>query len=166
MSGNGIVNNTNLPKNFILYSTYTGENNGVKITGNGDLYGAIYAPDTEIKVTGNGDVYGSLIGEEITITGNGDVYYDEALKNLNSEIVQNMTFSKFYAGASASYTFNIFLDGSLLYIDSFNSKEEGFISASVKYTFNDYNSFVFGVMSQEDETYYLKYQLWMNYKVS
>jgi len=83
ISGNGIVNNSSLPEDFIISSTYSGGADGVKISGNGDLYGAVYAPDSEIKVSGNGDVYGSLIGDEVKITGNGDVHYDEALASLS-----------------------------------------------------------------------------------
>lgn len=77
--------------------------------------------------------------------------------NLNSEILQNITNSKFYAGASLSYTFNIFLDASVFYIDSFNS-EDAFSSIALTYTLNDYNSFILGAMNKEDETYYLKWQ--------
>lgn len=83
LAGNGVVNNTSLPQNFLLYSTYSGHN-GITISGNGDLYGAIYAPNAEIEVTGNGDSFGSLIGNTITITGNGDIHYDEALQNVGS----------------------------------------------------------------------------------
>lgn len=82
----------------------------------------------------------------------------EMLSNLNSEILPNMTLSKFYAGGSISYTFNIFLDGSLMYIDSFEGDEEAFSSATFNYTLNDYNLFTFGFMHQEDKTFYLKYQ--------
>ncbi len=83
IGGNGVVNNSNLPKNFMIYSTYTGSNNGVKITGNGDLYGVIYAPDTEVKVTGNGDIFGSIVADNIILSGNGDVHYDEALASVS-----------------------------------------------------------------------------------
>lgn len=84
LSGNGVVNNTSLPENFLIYSTYSGSADGVKITGNGNFYGAIYAPDTQIKVTGNGDVYGALVGSTLTVTGNGDIHYDEALQDVGS----------------------------------------------------------------------------------
>ena len=82
----------------------------------------------------------------------------QIFSNLNSEIIQNMTTSKLYAGMSLSYSFNIFLDGSVFYIESFDSYEP-FSSVALNYTLNDYNSFTFGLMSQENETYYLKYQL-------
>jgi hypothetical protein len=82
----------------------------------------------------------------------------DLLLNLDSEILQNMKTSKIYAGLGASYAFNIFLDGSLTYIESFDDYKP-FISASLNYTLNDYNTFLFGVMRQEHQSYYLKYQL-------
>ena len=84
IAGNGVVNNTNLPENFLLYSTYSGSSDGVKIAGNGDLYAGIYAPDTQVKVTGNGDNFGSIISDELIVTGNGDIHYDEALQNVGA----------------------------------------------------------------------------------
>jgi len=49
---------------------------------------------------------------------------------------------------SLIYTFNIFLDGSLLYIESFNDTNSRFISPTLTYTLNDYNTFVLGAMIQ------------------
>lgn len=81
LEGHSIVNNTNLPDNLLIYSTYSGSSDGIKIAGNSDFYGAIYAPDTEIKITSHSDVYGSIIGDTITVTGHGDIHYDESLQN-------------------------------------------------------------------------------------
>jgi hypothetical protein len=82
LAGNGIVNNTAKPANFVLYSTYTGTD-GIKITGNGALYGGIYAPDTDIKITGNGENYGALIAKSFIVTGNGGIHYDTELQNVS-----------------------------------------------------------------------------------
>jgi hypothetical protein len=109
-----------------------------------------------------GAEYGFVNGLSLTVEtlySSQDFNSSQMLSNLNSDIISNMTSSKFYAGASLSYVFNIFLDGSILYIDSFEKQEDAFTSATLNYTLNDYNSFVFGVMSQEDEIYYIKYQL-------
>ena len=76
ISGNGVVNQTTLPRNFALYSTYAGPGNGVSISGNGNLYGGIYAPDTGVTNSGNGDVFGYLVGSQVSITGNGSVHND------------------------------------------------------------------------------------------
>ncbi len=70
----------------------------------------------------------------------------DILLNFNSEIASNLVYSNFYTALSLSYSFNIFLDGSLLYIESFNEKNSRFISPSLTYTLNDYNSFILGAM--------------------
>lgn len=95
--------------------------------------------------------------------------YNEILLNFDSEIATNLYFSHFYAGATLSYAFNLLLDGSLAYIESFNDKNSRFISPSIRYTLNDFNSFSVGAMIQDGpsesefggfaNTYYFKYSL-------
>ncbi len=95
--------------------------------------------------------------------------YDQILLNYDSEILPNLAFSKFYIGSTLSYDFTLFLSGSLLYIESFNTHNSRFISPSITYTLNDYNSFVLGTMIQQgneesefgpfSNTYYLNYKL-------
>ena len=74
--------------------------------------------------------------------------YNEILPNLDSEILPNLVYSRFYMGATLSYAFNLFLDGSLVYIESFNEQNSRFVSPTVTYTFNDYNTFTLGAMLQ------------------
>ena len=98
-----------------------------------------------------------------------DFTYQEILLNFNSEILPNLVYSKFYTALSLSYSFNIFLDGSLIYIESFNDKNSRFISPTLSYTLNDYNSFMLGAMMQNgdsgsefgalENTYYFKWSL-------
>lgn len=117
--------------------------------------------DTEFYQAVFGADYGFVNGINLTVESlySSKEFNDlQIFSNLNSEIIQNMTNSKFYTGTSLSYTFNIFLDGSILYIDSFDSYDP-FTSVTLTYTLNDYNSFIFGAMAQDDETYYLKWQL-------
>ena len=93
--------------------------------------------------------------------------YQEMLLNYSSEILPNLVYSKFYTALSLSYSFNIFLDASLLYIESFNDQNSRFISPNVTYTLNDYNSFMLGTMMQNgdsgsefgelENTYYFKW---------
>jgi len=96
--------------------------------------------------------------------------YQEIALNLNSEILPNLTNSHFYTGVTLSYSFNIFLDASLLYIENFNNHNSRFISPTLRYTLNDNNSFTLGTMIQNgggsssefssvDKTYYLKWAL-------
>lgn len=81
-AGNGIANNTNIPANLLIYSTYSGGGDGVKFSGSSDFYGAVLAPDARIKISGGGDAYGSLIGDNFTVTGGGNIHYDEALTSV------------------------------------------------------------------------------------
>jgi len=95
----------------------------------------------------------------------------EIFSNINSDILGNLTYSNFYVGTTASYSFNIFLDGSLLYIESFNDKNSRFISPTLTYTINDYNTLIFGAMMQygDDGSEFGSYKnntFYMNYKLS
>ncbi|MFA6138409.1 MAG: hypothetical protein WC667_10000 [Sulfurimonas sp.] len=93
----------------------------------------------------------------------------DKLLNLNSEILPNMVSSNFYTGITLSYSFNLFLDASLLYIESFSEKNSRFISPTLTYTLNDYNAFSVGAMvlsgAKESEfgslqnSYYMKWSL-------
>ena len=93
----------------------------------------------------------------------------EIFLNLDSELVQNLVYSKLYTALSLSYSFNIFLDGSLTYIESFNDENSRFISPTLSYTYNDYNSFILGAQIQDgsslsefgslENRYFFKYTL-------
>ncbi len=109
----------------------------------------------------------TVIGE--VMYSSEEFSYQDMLLNYDSEIVPNLVFSKFYAALSLSYSFNIFLDGSLLYIESFNDKNSRFVSPILNYTLNDYNSLTLGAMMQNgdsgsefgelENTYYFKWVL-------
>lgn len=90
-----------------------------------------------------------------------DFSSEDILYNINSEINQNLVDSKLYTALSLSYSFNIFLDGSLLYIESFDGKDSKFISPTLTYTLNDYNSFTLGSMLQsgDKDRYFFKWSL-------
>lgn len=77
--------------------------------------------------------------------------FEDMLLNYDSDILPNLVFSNFYTALSLSYSFNIFLDGSLVYIESFDDKNSRFISPTLSYTLNDYNSFMVGAMIQDGE---------------
>ena len=93
--------------------------------------------------------------------------YQEVFLNLDSEILSNLVYSSLYAAVSLSYSFNIYLDGSFLYIESFNDQNSRFISPMLTYTLNDYNAFMLGAMMQNgpegsefgdlENLYYFKY---------
>lgn len=84
--------------------------------------------------------------------------YARTVLNYDSEIAPNLVNSNLYAAASLAYTFNIYLDGSILYLDSFDFSESQLITPSLTYTLNDYNSLTAGAMLQNyGDTYYLKW---------
>ncbi|MDD5399668.1 MAG: hypothetical protein PHQ93_00580 [Sulfurimonas sp.] len=74
--------------------------------------------------------------------------YNEVLFNLNSDILSNLVYSNFYTGATLSYSFNLFLDASLLYIESFDDKNLRFVSPSINYILSESNSFTLGAQMQ------------------
>ncbi len=95
--------------------------------------------------------------------------YEEMFLNVDSEAVSNLVYSHFYLGTSLSKSFNLYLDGSITYIESFNDKQSRFISPSLTYTLNDYNTFQIGAIiysgTSESEfgifenSYYFRYSL-------
>ena len=85
---------------------------------------------------------------------------NEILQNLDSEIVANLQSSTLYTATYISYSFNLLLDSSLTYIESFNEKNSRYISPTLTYTLNDYNSFMLGAMLYDgDNNYYFKWSL-------
>lgn len=85
---------------------------------------------------------------------------EQTVTHLHSDIVANMVSSHFYGATSLTYSFNIFLDASLLYIDGLKGTNTRFISPSLTYTFNDYNSFLLGsIIEGYKKSYYLKWRL-------
>ena len=95
--------------------------------------------------------------------------YQEIFLNLDSEIFSNLVYSSLYTAVSLSYSFNIYLDASFLYIESYNNQNSRFISPTLTYTLNDYNAFMLGAMIQNgpdgsefgdlENLYYFKYSL-------
>ena len=95
--------------------------------------------------------------------------YSEILSNYDADVASNLFFSHFYSALSCTYSVNIFLDTSLTYIESFNTKNSRFISPTLTYTLNDYNAFNLGAMIQSGasgsefgdfkNSYYLKWTL-------
>ncbi len=71
--------------------------------------------------------------------------------NLNTDIIQNMLNAHLFTALSATYSFNIYLEGSCVYIESFYGIKSRFYSPQVKYTLNDYNTFTVGAMIYDSE---------------
>ena len=98
-----------------------------------------------------------------------DFTSSEIQANISSDIISSLVFSKFYLGTSLSYSFNLVIDAGLTYIESFNEENSRFISPTLTYTLNDFNTFYFGALlgkgnagseyGQISNSYYLKYGL-------
>ncbi len=121
-------------------------------------------------------ILGADYGYENGVTIVAEVLYssqkfsdEEVFLNLDSEILSNLVYSSLYTAVSLSYSFNIYLDGSFLYIESFNDKNSRFLLPTLTYTLNDYNAFIVGAMIQNgpegsefgkmENLYYFKYSL-------
>ncbi|MFT5835489.1 MAG: hypothetical protein ACI9RG_000378 [Sulfurimonas sp.] len=143
---------------------------------------ATYIQNTLITSSGLKDkeffqgIIGADYGFVNGVTVIGETFYSsekftsaEILLNKNSEILSNLVRSNFYTAISMTYTFNIFLDAGVVYIESFNDKNSRYISPTLTYTMNNYNTFVLGSMIQNgpsesdfgdyENTYYFKYAL-------
>lgn len=80
VSGNGVVNNTYIPSNFLLYSPSSKD---ITVSNGGSFYGAIYAPSASLTVSGAAVIYGSAIAGSLTLSGSGAIHYDKALANVS-----------------------------------------------------------------------------------
>ncbi|NEW61425.1 hypothetical protein GSY74_09030 [Sulfurovum sp. bin170] len=107
----------------------------------------------------------------ITVVGetlyNSKIFsYTELIENQSSDISSNMLNSNLYVALGLSKSFNIFLDGSLSYIGSLDDRSSSFISSTLSYTLNDYNSFSLGALIYRGNgfkdignSYYFRYGL-------
>lgn len=85
---------------------------------------------------------------------------EQMIANYDSEIVSNLVGANVYAAFTLSYGFNVYLDGAFVYIDDFDADNSRFVSPSLTYTLNNYNSFALGAMFQEGmDRYYLRWVL-------
>jgi len=85
ISGNGMVNHGEMPKNFMLYGTGKDSGQEIKVAGNGAFFGVVYAPDYDISARGggaNGTLAGAVVGKTVKFTGNTNFHYDEDLAGL------------------------------------------------------------------------------------
>ncbi len=78
LAGNGVVNGSGQPKNFML--TGLGTCTAVSYSGSSRFVGTIYAPRADVKLSGNADACGALVGNTIKLVGNMNFHYDESLK--------------------------------------------------------------------------------------
>jgi len=95
--------------------------------------------------------------------------YEQQLLNYDSEVIPNLVGANFYTAVSLLCSFNIYLDSSLLYIESYDRYNSRYFVPTLTYTLNDYNSFMLGAMigngqsgsefEKLEDSYYFKWFL-------
>lgn len=87
MASNSAINNsTKDPTTLAILGTdsFTGEMNW---PANTNFWGVVYVPRATINMTTNENFYGSLVANNINMNSTGQIHYDEALKNLEIDVV-------------------------------------------------------------------------------
>jgi hypothetical protein len=81
ISGNGVVNETGLAKNYVAMAAPSVTT--VRLDGNGTFIGVLVAPNGNITMNGSGnnvyDFIGSLMVNKVTMNGHFKFHYDESL---------------------------------------------------------------------------------------
>jgi len=88
IQGQGLVNQTQLPKNLTLLPLGLKKPAKVEVQGTSDFYGTIYAPTCSVKLAGGADFFGAILGESLDLSTNGGVHYDAALPPFNEHFVR------------------------------------------------------------------------------
>lgn len=85
-SNSAINNSTKDPTTLAILGTdsFTGEMNW---PANTNYWGVVYVPRATINMTTNENFYGSLVANRINMNSTGQIHYDEALKNLEIDVV-------------------------------------------------------------------------------
>lgn len=76
-AGQGVVNQTLAPANFIVHGLPTCTS--ISYSGGNDFYGVVNAPECNLSFSGGSSAYGAFVANSISLTGQGGVHYDEAL---------------------------------------------------------------------------------------
>ena len=75
LTGGGLVNVTQDPKDLIIYSTGT----TMTVDGNAGFYGGIVAPYAEVTLTGTSEYFGTIIARVLNMFGTTNIHVDEEL---------------------------------------------------------------------------------------
>jgi hypothetical protein len=87
VSGNGIVNYDNQPRDLQMYgiSPPDGTSEHVNLGGNGQITASVYAPGHDVTINGggtSGHMFGSVVGNTVKMTGVTNLHYDESLSGV------------------------------------------------------------------------------------
>ena len=73
--GGSLVNQTHVPANLQIESSYAGAD-GVSSRGGTGAYITVYAPKTSITLSGKSPLYGAVLGKTVAASGGAAIHYD------------------------------------------------------------------------------------------
>ena len=76
-SGGSLLNNTQDPKNLVIYGTQNLQS--VNLSGGTNQHLLLYAPSATITLSGGQNTFGSVIGNIVTMSGGSSVHFDETM---------------------------------------------------------------------------------------
>lgn len=74
-TGGGIINNTQDPKDLVIYAN----GDTVNLSGNSAFYGGVVAPQSLVILEGTTDFFGTILGRILDIDGDATIHVDESL---------------------------------------------------------------------------------------
>jgi hypothetical protein len=80
IGGNGIQNETKLPKNFAIIGT-ANENDALTMATNQAFHGVIYTPSAGLTVSNSQTIYGAIVAKSVKFTLSPTFHYDTSLRN-------------------------------------------------------------------------------------
>lgn len=80
------------PSSLIIYSNYSGSDNGVSLGDDCNFYGVLYAPSAIAEIS-EVDFYGAVVCKTINFKGETNLHYDVALGDATSSTANNRSAS-------------------------------------------------------------------------
>ena len=80
IGGNGIENETKLPKKLVIISTNS-PSDSYSMATNTPFYGLIYAPVSALTISNNQTIYGALVAKSVTFNASPTIHYDVSLRS-------------------------------------------------------------------------------------
>ncbi len=86
IGGNGIQNDTKLPKNLVILST-TNPYDTYSMATNTAFYGVIYTPVSSFTISNSQAIYGAIVAKAVTFNASPVIHYDVSLR---SEVIPGL----------------------------------------------------------------------------
>ena len=81
-SGSGIVNESAIPENLIIYGTsIIAGGQSISLSGSSALHAVVYTPNANVSISGGSSTHGAVVANQINMSGNSTFHYDEALSD-------------------------------------------------------------------------------------